>query len=57
MSAAVEAGSEAQSSAGTAPFVDIQNLSVTFTGGRKPVKAVGGVDLQVQRGEVVALIG
>ena len=41
----------------TQPFVDIQNLSVTFTGGRKPVHAVGGVDLQVERGEVVALIG
>ena len=41
----------------TDPFVDIQNLSVTFTGGRRPVHAVGGVDLQVQRGEVVALIG
>ena len=41
----------------TQPFVDIQNLTVTFTGGRKPVHAVGGVDLQVERGEVVALIG
>jgi peptide/nickel transport system ATP-binding protein len=41
----------------TAPFVDIRNLTVTFTGGRKPVQAVGGVDLAVQRGEVVALIG
>jgi peptide/nickel transport system ATP-binding protein len=40
-----------------APFVDIQNLKVTFTGGRKPVPAVGGVDLQVRRGEVIALIG
>jgi peptide/nickel transport system ATP-binding protein len=39
------------------PFVDIQDLKVTFTGGRKPVPAVGGVDLQVQRGEVIALIG
>ena len=38
-------------------FVDIQNLNVTFTGGRKPVHAVSGVDLRVQRGEVVALIG
>jgi len=38
-------------------FVDIRNLTVTFTGGRKPMRAVGGVDLQVQRGEVVALIG
>ena len=42
---------------GDAPFVDIRNLTVTFTGGRKPVHAVGGVDLQVRRGEVVALIG
>jgi peptide/nickel transport system ATP-binding protein len=41
----------------TQSFVDIRNLTVTFTGGRKPVQAVGGVDLQVQRGEVVALIG
>ena len=40
-----------------ASYVDIRNLTVTFTGGRKPVQAVGGVDLQVQRGEVVALIG
>jgi peptide/nickel transport system ATP-binding protein len=38
-------------------FVDIQNLNVTFTGGRKPVHAVSGVDLKVRRGEVVALIG
>ncbi len=41
----------------TTPYVDIRNLTVTFTGGRRPVHAVGGVDLQVQRGEVVALIG
>ena len=40
-----------------APFVDIRNLHVSFSGGRKPVQAVGGVDLQVRRGEVVALIG
>lgn len=40
-----------------APFVDIKDLKVTFTGGRKSVPAVGGVDLQVQRGEVIALIG
>ncbi len=39
------------------PFVDIQDLKVTFTGGRRPVPAVGGVNLQLQRGEVVALIG
>ena len=38
-------------------FVAIENLHVTFSGGRKPVHAVSGVDLQVRRGEVVALIG
>ncbi len=39
------------------PLVRIEDLTVTFTGGRAPVKAVNGVSLQVQRGEVVALIG
>jgi len=39
------------------PFIDIRDLTVTFTGGRKPVRAVSGVNLSVQRGEVVALIG
>lgn len=38
-------------------FLDIQNLNVTFTGGRKPVRAVSGVNLRVKKGEVVALIG
>ncbi len=46
-----------QSPAVDPPFVDIQDLTVTFTGGRRPVRAVGGVSLQVRRGEVVALIG
>lgn len=41
----------------TAPYVSIENLNVTFTGGARPVKAVNGVDLRVGRGEVVALIG
>ncbi|MFD0668829.1 ABC transporter ATP-binding protein [Ramlibacter sp. MAHUQ-53] len=41
----------------TEPFVDIRQLHVTFTGGPRPVEAVSGVDLQVRRGEVVALIG
>jgi peptide/nickel transport system ATP-binding protein len=40
-----------------APLVDIAELSVTFNGGRAPVRAVSGVSLQVQRGETVALIG
>ena len=39
------------------PMVSLQDLSVTFTGGRQPVRAVSGVSLAVQRGEVVALIG
>ena len=37
--------------------VDIRDLHVTFTGGRQPVRAVNGVDLQVRRGEVLALLG
>jgi peptide/nickel transport system ATP-binding protein len=58
---AVDAGAEAHARAGAgageAPYVDVRNLRVTFTGGKKPVEAVNGVDLQVKRGEVVALIG
>ncbi|MEK9969967.1 MAG: ABC transporter ATP-binding protein [Ferrovibrio sp.] len=41
----------------TAPMIDIRNLTVTFTGGRKPVHAVNGVTLNVARGEVLALLG
>ncbi|WP_240651321.1 MULTISPECIES: ABC transporter ATP-binding protein [unclassified Variovorax] len=39
------------------PMVRLRDLSVTFSGGRKPVHAVSGVSLEVKRGEVVALIG
>jgi peptide/nickel transport system ATP-binding protein len=39
------------------PMVRLRDLSVTFTGGRKPVHAASGVSLEVGRGEVVALIG
>jgi peptide/nickel transport system ATP-binding protein len=39
------------------PLVSIEDLSVTFSGGRGAVKAVSGVSLQVRRGEAVALIG
>jgi len=45
------------SPAADAPLVDIADLTVTFTGGRAPVRAVSGVSLQVRRGETVALIG
>ena len=38
-------------------LVDIHNLNVTFTAGKKPVRAVDGVNLKVKRGEVIALIG
>jgi len=39
------------------PLVRLRDLHVTFTGGRKPVRAVNGVSLDVRQGEVVALIG
>ncbi len=40
-----------------APMIDIRDLNVTFTGGRKPVRAVNGVTFSVPRGEVLALLG
>jgi peptide/nickel transport system ATP-binding protein len=39
------------------PMVELRDLGVVFTGGRAPVQAVSGVSLQVQRGQVLALIG
>ena len=38
-------------------ILDIKGLTVTFTGGGKPVRALDGVDLALGRGEVVALLG
>jgi len=38
-------------------LVRVRNLTVTFTAGRKPVRAVSGVDLTLSRGATVALIG
>ena len=43
--------------AASEPMVSLRDLSVTFSGGRKPVQAVSGMSLEIQRGEVVALIG
>ena len=39
------------------PILAIEKLSVTFTGGAKPVRAVDDVDLTLGSGEVVALLG
>ncbi len=39
------------------PLVVLDDLRVSFTSGGKTIKAVNGVDLEVKRGEVVALIG
>ncbi|MDX2104455.1 MAG: ABC transporter ATP-binding protein [Alphaproteobacteria bacterium] len=41
----------------TEPLVELRDLTVTFTGGPKPVAAVNGVDLTLAPGETVALIG
>jgi peptide/nickel transport system ATP-binding protein len=41
----------------SSPILTIDQLNVTFTGGTKAVRAVDGVDLQLGRGETVALLG
>ena len=38
-------------------LVEIDNLCVTFRNGRRAVRAVNGVTMRVQQGEVLALIG
>ena len=38
-------------------LVRIENLCVTFKAGKKPVRAVDGVNLSLNSGEVIALIG
>jgi ABC-type dipeptide/oligopeptide/nickel transport system ATPase component len=37
-------------------IVDVSNLTVVFSGGRVPVKAVNGVDLKIAAGDAVALL-
>jgi peptide/nickel transport system ATP-binding protein len=54
---ATGADSAAGPAGAAAPMVSLRDLRVSFTGGPKPVHAVNGVDLDVGRGEVVALIG
>ncbi len=39
------------------PYLRLDALEVTFTGGRRPVRAVNGVDLILKSGETLALIG
>src|SRR5699024_5592971 len=39
------------------PLLDIENLKTYFTGKKEVVPAVDGVDLQIKKGETVALVG
>jgi peptide/nickel transport system ATP-binding protein len=39
------------------PLVDVKGLTVDFTGGAKPIRAVSGVDMTLAKGEVLALLG
>jgi peptide/nickel transport system ATP-binding protein len=41
----------------TGSFVDVKGLTVDFTGGARPIRAVSGVDLTLIKGEVLALLG
>ncbi|AZZ51312.1 ABC transporter ATP-binding protein [Rathayibacter festucae] len=43
--------------AGSRPIVDIQDLEVAFASDRGAVRAVAGVSLRVERGEVLAIVG
>lgn len=39
------------------PLLDIKDLSVTFATGRGPLRAVEGIDLSVEPGEVLGIVG
>ena len=40
-----------------APLLDIRGLDIQFRGARGPIQAVRGLDLQIHRGETLALVG
>ena len=40
-----------------AALLDVQNLTVTFAGGRSSVTAVDGVSFTLNKGETLALVG
>jgi peptide/nickel transport system ATP-binding protein len=42
---------------GAGPIVKVDGLTVDFVGGERPVRAVAGVDLALESGEALALLG
>ena len=40
-----------------APLLKVENLRLTFSSGTKNIYALRGVDLTLQRGEILALVG
>ncbi|WP_433275435.1 dipeptide ABC transporter ATP-binding protein [Pseudonocardia xinjiangensis] len=47
----------ADSAADSAPVLTVRDLRISFPGGESRVDAVRGVDLELRRGEVLALVG
>ena len=41
----------------TAPLLEVENLAVTFRTPEGPIRAVNGIDLRVDDGEIVGLVG
>jgi peptide/nickel transport system ATP-binding protein len=41
----------------TPPAVEVRDLHVTFTSGARPIRAVNGVNLTLERGETLAILG
>jgi peptide/nickel transport system ATP-binding protein len=41
----------------SAPVISLRGVSKTFTGGREPVHALAGIDLDLQLGETLGLVG